>query len=83
MIQLEMPQEVPVGETFSYKGERTKYVCQPRWCGCEDCVFLFTNKHGIKKRVNAARHCQAFACASIQRADCRNVKAVLLERKAK
>ena len=80
MIQLEMPQEVPVGETFSYKGKRTKYVCLPRSCGCEDCAFLFTAQHGKKRRVEAGLLCGSFVCMPTQRTDQNFVKAVKLSK---
>lgn len=78
MIQLEIPQEVPVGETFCFKGKRTKYVCMTRSCRCEDCAFDFTKQHGRQRRADVGRRCDCFACHPTQRTDGNFVKAVKL-----
>ena len=82
MIQLEIPQEVPVGETFSFKGKRAKYVCMESGSHCEDCALDFTKQHGRQRRVDASRRCDCFACMPTQRADGKRVKAVKLEKES-
>lgn len=56
--------DIPVGETFSYKGKTLKVVLDKSSYSCNECFF------GIK---NDKCYCRRFACFAVTRLDGKDV----------
>ena len=56
--------DIPVGETFDYKGKDLKVVYDNHTCGCDNCFFY---------PGTVSCNCDCLACLGFERADGKDV----------
>lgn len=70
IVTLELPQELPVGTIFKFKGSRQKYRIAEHEGGCSCCAFHYDGwSHESKENTRKLLQCRALKCSIALRKD--------------